>query len=63
MVTNDGRAYTAVSKLDESIGYDLQTLSVIGGVIGWMFAKTSQNARNGYEMTGDILYIYIKGVV
>ena len=53
VVTSDGRAYTAVSKLNDTIGFDLQPLSMLGGVIGWLFAKsTSTNAPNGYQLTG-----------
>jgi nidogen (entactin) len=54
VVTSDGRAYTAVSKMNETIGFDLQPLSIIGGVIGWLFARpTSSNAPNGYQLTGN----------
>jgi len=55
VVTSDGRAYTAVSKMNETIGFDLQPLSIIGGVIGWLFARpTSSNAPNGYQLTGNV---------
>jgi nidogen (entactin) len=52
VVTSDGRAYTAVSKVNESVGYDLQTLNAIGAVVGWMFARPSSEALNGYQLTG-----------
>jgi nidogen (entactin) len=53
VVTSDGRAYTAVSKMNETIGFDLQPLSMLGGVVGWLFARsTSINAPNGYQLTG-----------
>lgn len=53
VVTSDGRAYTAVSKMNDTIGYDLQPLSMLGGVVGWLFARpTSSNAQNGYQLTG-----------
>lgn len=53
VVTSDGRAYTAVSKMNESIGFDLQPLSMLGGVVGWLFARsTSTSAPNGYQLTG-----------
>ena len=55
VVTSDGRAYTAVSKVNESVGYDLQTLNAIGAVVGWMFARPSSEALNGYQLTGPIL--------
>jgi nidogen (entactin) len=57
VVTSDGRAYTAVSKMNETIGFDLQPLSMLGGVVGWLFARsTSINAPNGYQLTG--MYIH-----
>ncbi|KAI9561912.1 hypothetical protein GHT06_012874 [Daphnia sinensis] len=53
VVTSDGRAYTAVSKMNDSIGFDLQPLSMLGGVVGWLFARsTSTSAPNGYQLTG-----------
>ncbi len=52
VVTGDGRAYTAVSDIGESLGYDLQSLSVVGGVVGWMFARPTSNVSNGYQLTG-----------
>lgn len=56
VVTSDGRAYTAVSKMNESIGFDLQPLSMLGGVVGWLFARsTSINAPNGYQLTGTYI--------
>lgn len=55
VVTSDGRAYTAVSKMNDSIGFDLQPLSMLGGVVGWLFARsTSTSAPNGYQLTGTI---------
>jgi hypothetical protein len=30
----------------------LQTLSTIGGVIGWLFASTKSGAPNGFVITG-----------
>lgn len=46
--------------MNDTIGYDLQPLSVLGGVVGWLFARpTSSNAQNGYQLTGN-LYGYIK---
>lgn len=52
VVTKDGRAYTAISRIDESIGYHLQTLSTLGGVIGWLFSATSDGVENGFMRTG-----------
>lgn len=52
IVTPDGRTYTAVSHVPELLGYDMQTLNIIGGVIGWLFARPVNNAQNGYQLTG-----------
>lgn len=52
VVTADGRTYTAVSRAPPSIGYDMQSLTVLGGIIGWLFALPSRNARNGFMTTG-----------
>lgn len=53
VVTTDGRAYTAISRIPNEIGPQLLTLNTIGGIIGWMFAVTQTNrARNGYMLTG-----------
>ncbi|CAH1124061.1 unnamed protein product [Ceutorhynchus assimilis] len=55
IVTADGRAYTAISKVPESIGADIQTLQVLGSVIGYLFAKPVRGAINGFEKTGGLL--------
>lgn len=53
VVTTDGRAYTAISRIPNEIGPQLLTLNTIGGIIGWMFAVSQTNrARNGYMLTG-----------
>ncbi|CAH1160142.1 unnamed protein product [Phaedon cochleariae] len=54
IVMTDGRAYTAVSKIPESIGFDIQSLQILGGVIGYIFAKPIREAVNGYQLTGGI---------
>lgn len=51
---SDGRTYTAISKIPESIGPDVQSLQILGGVIGWVFAKPIQDAENGYQITGGV---------
>lgn len=53
VVTTDGRTYTAVSKLPEEIGFDMQTLNILGGLISWLFAKPVGKAKNGYQRTGE----------
>lgn len=47
VVTSDGRAYTAISKVPESIGEDIQTLQILGSVIGYLFAQPVRKAVNG----------------
>ncbi|XP_018565224.1 nidogen-2 [Anoplophora glabripennis] len=50
----DGRAYTAISRIPESIGFDVQSLQILGSVIGYLFAKPVKNALNGYQLTGGV---------
>ncbi|XP_048259530.1 nidogen-1-like [Haliotis rufescens] len=53
VVTSDGRAYSAISRVPPELGTAMQTLSAIGGIIGWMFAvPTNPRAKNGYAFTG-----------
>ena len=53
VVTKDGRVYTAISKLPPSIGFSMQSLYPIGGVLGWLFAAlTTPKAHNGFSITG-----------
>ncbi|KAJ2949935.1 hypothetical protein O0L34_g11258 [Tuta absoluta] len=54
VVVADGRAYTALSNGPPSLGSSLQLLNVLGGVVGWLFAKPSGVARNGYQLTGGL---------
>ncbi|CAG9854211.1 unnamed protein product [Phyllotreta striolata] len=54
VVMSDGRAYTAVSKIPESIGFDIQSMQILGGVIGYLFAKPLRGAVNGYQVTGGV---------
>lgn len=55
VVTSDGRTYTALSHVSPDIGYDMQALNILGGVIGWLFARPINKAVNGYELTGETL--------
>ena len=48
----DGRAYTAIAKIPERLGYDLQTLSVFGTIIGWLFSISIKDSPNGFQLTG-----------
>lgn len=48
------RAYTAISKVPESVGYDIQSLHILGAVIGWLFAEPVGDSLNGYQLTGGV---------
>ena len=55
VITKDGRAYTAISRVPTEIGSQMLTLNTIGGIIGWLFAlPTSAGAFNGYSFTGKL---------
>lgn len=54
IVMADGRAYTAISKIPESIGYDIQSLQILGGTLGWVFSKPVSDAINGFHLTGGL---------
>uniref|UniRef100_A0A6J0T6Z0 Nidogen-1 n=1 Tax=Pogona vitticeps TaxID=103695 RepID=A0A6J0T6Z0_9SAUR len=52
VVMNQGRAYTAISTIPETLGFSLLPLASIGGIIGWMFAVEQQGYKNGFSITG-----------
>ncbi|XP_017793749.1 PREDICTED: nidogen-2 [Habropoda laboriosa] len=52
--TEDGRTYTAVSRVPEEIGASFLLLGNLGGVIGWLFAKSVGGTKNGYQLTGGM---------
>ncbi|KAA0707379.1 Nidogen-1 [Triplophysa tibetana] len=54
VVTNDGRAYIAVSSIPSSIGPSLQPLLALGGSIGWAFALEQPNYQNGFSIIGGV---------
>lgn len=54
VVVADGRQYTAISKIPDIIGHDMQTLISIGGIVGWEFAARRGKAKNGFELTGYV---------
>lgn len=58
VVTNDGRAYIAVSSIPSSIGPSLQPLLALGGSIGWAFALEQPNYQNGFSIIGNTLFSY-----
>ncbi|XP_043266975.1 nidogen isoform X2 [Venturia canescens] len=53
--TKDGRTYTAISRVSQTIGPSFQLLGTIGGIIGWLFAKPIGATKNGYQLTGGLL--------
>lgn len=55
IVTEDGRTYTAVSRVPGEIGSDLQVLTSLGGIVGWLFAVSKSGAPNGFTITGDMI--------
>ncbi|XP_054262351.1 nidogen isoform X2 [Macrosteles quadrilineatus] len=54
VVTADGRCYTALSRVPPAIGTDAQLVTSTADVIGWLFAKSINDAPNGYKLTGGI---------
>ncbi|KAK5898939.1 hypothetical protein CesoFtcFv8_008470 [Champsocephalus esox] len=54
VVTNDGRAYVAISNIPAGIGPSLQPLSSLGGVIGWAFALEQPGYQNGFSLIGGV---------
>ncbi|XP_058796968.1 nidogen [Phymastichus coffea] len=52
--TKDGRTYMALARIPESIGTRFQLLNPMSGVIGWLFAKSSGDLKNGYKLTGGV---------
>ncbi|XP_063376087.1 nidogen [Cydia fagiglandana] len=54
VVVADGRSYTALSQTPAALGNNLQLVHVLGGVIGWLFAKPLGDASNGYQLTGGV---------
>ncbi|CAB3388254.1 Hypothetical predicted protein [Cloeon dipterum] len=54
IVTTDTRAYTAISKVPNELGFNMQSLNVIGTSLAWLFAKPTKSAKNGFELTGGV---------
>ncbi|KAK7149062.1 hypothetical protein R3I93_013158 [Phoxinus phoxinus] len=52
VVVNDGRAYVAISAIPAIVGFSLQPLSSVGGVIGWAFALQQPGFKNGFSIIG-----------
>ncbi|KAK6999593.1 nidogen-2, partial [Biomphalaria glabrata] len=52
-VTQEGRAYTAISGVSPDLGSAFGTLTSIGGIFAWLFAvPINPKAMNGYTLTG-----------
>lgn len=54
VVTEDGRSYTALSRIPGSVGSDLRGLLPVGTPVGWLFAQPLRGALNGFGVTGGI---------
>ena len=59
VVTADGRAFTAISVVERSIGIPMLTTYPVGGIMGWLFAKVdSPGVSNGFMITGNVVLTY-----
>ena len=52
VVTEDGRTYTALSKISPQVGTEMQSLTPVGTPIAWLFAQPLRGAQNGFTLTG-----------
>ncbi|XP_013010112.1 nidogen-2 [Cavia porcellus] len=52
IVSNDGRAYTAISHIPPPAAQALLPLTPIGGLFGWLFALEKPGFKNGFSLTG-----------
>eukprot|EP00092_Neocalanus_flemingeri_P000676 GFUD01000718.1.p1 GENE.GFUD01000718.1~~GFUD01000718.1.p1 ORF type:complete len:1537 (-),score=283.11 GFUD01000718.1:154-4470(-) len=55
VVTEDGRTYTAISRIPDHLGWAMQGLIPIGTVISWLFAFPGTGGKNGFGLTGGVL--------
>lgn len=53
IVSNDGRAYTAISHIPQPAAQALLPLTPIGGLFGWLFALEKPGWENGFSLTGE----------
>lgn len=53
IVSNDGRAYTAISHIPQPAAQALLPLTPIGGLFGWLFALEKPGWENGFSFTGE----------
>ncbi|GMT09886.1 hypothetical protein PFISCL1PPCAC_1183, partial [Pristionchus fissidentatus] len=55
ITSSDGKTYTAVSKIPDSLGNSFLLLTPIGSLMGWLFAEIPHGAKNGFDVTGGLL--------
>ncbi|XP_034249826.1 nidogen [Thrips palmi] len=56
VLVQDGRSYTALSRVPADVGAELQLLTPVAMSIAWMFAKPAAvGAPNGFTLTGGTL--------
>uniref|UniRef100_A0A3Q3X132 Uncharacterized protein n=1 Tax=Mola mola TaxID=94237 RepID=A0A3Q3X132_MOLML len=54
VVANEGRAYVAISNINQALGPALRLLHSLGGVIGWAFALEQPGYQNGFSVVGGV---------
>ncbi|KAF8381850.1 nid-1 [Pristionchus pacificus] len=54
ITTGDGKVYTAVSKVPDTLGSSFLLLTPIGSLMGWLFAEAPEGAKNGFDITGGL---------
>ncbi|XP_061571402.1 nidogen-2 [Cololabis saira] len=52
IVVGDGRAYTAISEVPETLGWALMPVAPIGELFGWLFALELPNSQAGFRVAG-----------
>ena len=56
VVVQDGRTYTAISRMPPAIGFSMQVLYPLGSPLGWLFALPKvAMAKNGFMITGGTM--------
>ncbi|KAL5241702.1 hypothetical protein ACI65C_009112 [Semiaphis heraclei] len=55
VATMDGRVYMAISDVPSNLGFELQYLTVFPSVVAWLFSLHSENAYNGYQLSGGVV--------
>ncbi|KAL3985317.1 G2F domain family protein [Acanthocheilonema viteae] len=55
VMVEEGRSYTALSRIPPELGRSLLLLNAIGSAMGWLFAKVlSPTSYNGFMITGGL---------